>query len=82
MTDIVPSNRQVIEDKLLVALEDPGSVAIIATAKDLDLMLEAFIALIAINERLENKIKIQKAKQMAADILQLRTSAFGEPNEP
>ena len=63
---IVPSSREVIERKLLTALEDGGQVAILATENDLTLLINAL-----------DQFGTVKGKQWASDLKQLRHESFG-----
>lgn len=63
---VIPSNRQVIENKLLTAIDDDSKVAILASREDLDLLIEA----------LSNWT--EKARLYSADLSQLRRAAFGD----
>lgn len=65
---VVQSSRQVIEHKLLTALDDPDVVAILASKEDLDLYI-LYLGTAA-NTR---------ANELAASLRQLRREAFGEP---
>lgn len=62
---IEKTSRQVIENKLLTALNDSSQVAILATEEDLSIMIET----LSQSERL-------KAREMARDFEQLRKAAF------
>lgn len=74
MTDIHRTRREVLENKLLVALDDPGNVAIIATEKDLQLMIDAMICYTS----LPNLTEAERSKsiEMTADLIRLQEAAF------
>lgn len=63
------TGRQVIENKLMTALEDEGTVAILASKDDLELMVAAL-----------RKYKHRRAEGMAFDYQQLLDAAF-PPND-
>jgi hypothetical protein len=58
--------RQIIESQLLTSLEDKSCVAILATEDDLNLFIEALTSLWSHS----------KAKEMLADLKQLKREAF------
>lgn len=62
---VVQSTRQVIENKLLAALDDESTVAILASEKDLDLLIAAL-----------EFFRSADARRMAQDYKQLRAAAF------
>ena len=64
---VVQTSRQVIEHKLLTALDDPATVAVLYSREDLDLLIP--ILRTTTNAR---------ANEMAAGLEQLRREAFGE----
>lgn len=65
MNTVVPTNRQVIENKLLTALNNSDCVAILASEEDLRIMIEAL-----------RKEPDSKARKMAEDYGQLLNAAF------
>lgn len=65
------TSRQVIESKLLAALSSSSTVAILATEQDLDLLIKAL--------HLPGNTK--EMKQMAADMMLLKESAFSKPEQ-
>lgn len=67
--------RQVIENKLLAALDDRGKVAILATEEDLEIIITAL--LLAESNRV---VISSKYKEMRADLEQLRSAAFPPNN--
>ena len=64
------TGRQVIEHKLLTALEDGQSVAILATRRDLEDMLDALQTYEGPEDRLD------RCLNLAAGLRQLLTEAF------
>lgn len=66
------ASREVIERKLLTALEDESQVAILATRGDIGLLINAL-----------EQYNTVHAKQWAADLKRLRLEAFGGfPSRP
>lgn len=63
--------REVIERKLLTALTDQGTVAILASEQDLDVMIVALEYAM-----LGNAAQTRKARELARGIRQLRREAF------
>jgi len=59
------TSRQVIENKLLTALEDDGVVAALLNKEDLEVMISAL-----------SKYRHRRAEQLAKDMQQLRDAAF------
>ncbi len=64
--EIVPTDRQVICQQLLAALDDTSKVAILATKEDLDILIQA-----TKNGGLPGTMK------MFNDLWELRRAAFG-----
>lgn len=64
---VIQSSRQVLERKLLTALEDEGTVAVLWTKADLDLLIP-----------LLRTSANRRADEMAAGLEQLRREAFGK----
>ena len=62
---IVPTSRQVIESKLMTALEDSQTVAILLNEKDLCLLISALVTL-----------GCASADEMAKDLRELKKAAF------
>lgn len=60
-------SRQVIEDTLLTALEDASTVAILATRKDLDLLIHSLVF-----------VSNDDAREMETSLRQLREQAFNK----
>jgi len=77
------TNREVIENKLLCALDDEGAVAILANEQDLGFLIRATTCLVNIlkskqylsESEEENK---QRLIEMLEDIRQLQREAFGD----
>jgi hypothetical protein len=68
---VIRATRTVVERKLLTALDDNSKVAILATKKDLDLLISAL------------GDSIQKdAQRYAADLKKLRDAAFSTQRPP
>lgn len=67
---VVQSSREVIEHKLLAALDNPDCVAIFASKEDLDLLIESL--------RMRAS---PRALEFAQGLEQLRYEAFGESNK-
>lgn len=67
---VEPTSRQVIEGKLLAALDDKSKVAILATEADLNMLIDALLPIIA-----EQGIH-SKAYEYRRDLMQLKTAAF------
>ena len=67
---VEPVRREIIEDKLLVALDDESKVAILLGEQDLSTLIVALQAVPTWNAHYE------KAKRLAADAQALRTAAF------
>lgn len=65
---VIRTNREILENKLLVGLNDHSKVAILATRDDLDLFIRGMRALSG----------DAAAEQFARDMEQLREAAFGE----
>jgi len=65
------TKREVIERKLLTALEDDNTVAILASKQDLDVMVAALDYAM-----LSDKNQTRKARELAAGMKQLRREAF------
>lgn len=65
--------REVLEGKLLAALDDESKVAIVLDKADVDMLINALEAYPA------HAVKGGKShRQYAADLRQLRSAAFGE----
>lgn len=71
---IETARRQTIENVLLSALADEGSVAMILSEKDLDLVIDS----IAAYSTLARPVTAVKLQEMLADIRILRDSTFGK----
>lgn len=69
---VVPTSREVIEGRLLAALDDNTKVAILASVEDLDLFICAFKTSEGLGMALEPKLK-----EMRLSLEQLRREAFG-----
>jgi len=65
------TGRQVIENKLLTALEDGGTVAVLANKGDLEVMVAAL-----------RKYRHRRAEQLAKDMQQLLDAAFPRQAQP
>jgi hypothetical protein len=63
--------REVIENKLLAALSDDGVVAILASERDLSVMIAALEYAM-----LGNREQTRKARELAADMRKLKRAAF------
>lgn len=76
---VVQSSRRIIEHKLLTALGDSETVAILASKDDLNLMITA---LQGYHELVLKKLSLSErwtgAESMLVDLKQLRREAFGE----
>lgn len=68
-------NREVIEDKLLTALEDGHTVAALLQEADLDLLIHALDDMA--EKQTYSAELTKKARDFAADMRQLRKAAFG-----
>lgn len=66
---VVRTNREVIESKLLNALQDEDSVAILASSRDLDVLIAGLSKTEQVDE--------ERAKYLLAGMKQLRREAFG-----
>lgn len=64
---VVPTSRTVMEHKLLTALEDKGTAAILVSKDDLTMLINALDAYMTV-----------EAKRWSADLRQLRKEAFNE----
>lgn len=62
---IVHTERRVIENKLLAALDDAAKVAIVTTREDLDLLIDGLA-----------KLNVERARELVADMMKLREAAF------
>ncbi len=67
---VAMAKREVIQGKLLAALDDDDKVAIVLSEEDLDLLIE----IVALSRIKESHFKIDA---MWADLRQLRKEAFG-----
>lgn len=77
----VQSSREVIEHKLLAALGDPDTVAIIASREDLDILIFALSQVAASGYSLaipREPARELRAQEFGAGLEQLRREAFGE----
>lgn len=75
---VVQSSRQVIEHRLLTALEeDPSAVAILASKEDLDLLILALADVTAGGGALHGRLGA-RAKDYLQGLRQLRREAFGK----
>lgn len=70
---IVPASREVIESKLLTALEDEGTVAVLYTEPDLRLMI---LALESFTSEAPTFDESKRAREMLIGIAQLYQEAF------
>lgn len=70
---VVQSSRQVIEHKLLAALDDAEKVAIICSKEDLDLQIYALRKAMTKDDPKWNELR-----ECCAGLEQLRQEAFGE----
>jgi hypothetical protein len=68
------TSRQVIENKLLDALTDDGCVAALLHKPDLDVIIDSLIH--TANNRVLALEPSVRARQLAADLRQLRAAAF------
>jgi enolase len=64
---VIQSSREVLEHKLLTALDDEGTVAILASKEDLDLLIEAL-----------HKMTGERAEFWRLGMEQLRRETFGK----
>lgn len=65
--------RSVIEDKLLVALGDKNTVAILCSKEDLALLLRALSTL----AHFVSPVELERVQEFRADLLELHVKAFG-----
>ena len=76
---VVPTPRQIIEDKLLAALDDESKAAMLVTADDLDLLTDALdFAAAGMSGSAHYPDGFRRWRD---DLLQLRTAAFGKSND-
>lgn len=68
MSRVVSASREVIEGKLLAALDDAEKVAVVFSREDLDDVIDA----------MESGCLTARTKGMLADFRKLRAAAFGE----
>ena len=74
--------KEVIEGKLLAALDDEDKVAAVFSKQDLDDLISAFYAAITLGEAAGPKKgrsgeQLQRFREMLDDFKKLRTAAFG-----
>ena len=72
MVDIVPVQREVIENRLLVALNDEDKVALVLTENDLDLVIRA----LKTNSSYLGPDNRNKTINMVKDLETLKKAAF------
>ena len=70
---IESSSRQVIERKLLTAMEGDETVAVVLTCRDIDMLIGA-LGRKNVNEHVD-----AREVQFATDLEALRVAAFGDP---
>lgn len=84
---VVQSSREIIEHKLLVALDDPATVAILASKDDLDLLIFCLSKIAAGQYVADSHWTLRAPEEIVRDLLardylkslkQLRREAFGE----
>lgn len=74
--------RQVIENQLLSALDDKSKVAILATKEDLEILIAALCGYQlgeAKGNLLSWKNHVDRCKEFASDLEQLKSAAFYNP---
>ncbi len=69
------SSRTIIENKLLVALEDPGNVAVILKEHELKTLIDAMVCLAGATGATE--AERAKVVEMTADLVRLQEATFG-----
>ena len=67
--DVEPVSRQVISNKLLVALDEGDKVAVVLSSDDLSMLIDVLR---------EAKVRTEKQEQFRRDLEQLRREAFPE----
>ena len=72
---VVPVRKEVIEHRLLVALNDQSKVAILAEEKDLDLLIAGMESLVQSDELRSNEVPF---RDMLDSLKQLRKEAFNK----
>ncbi len=73
---VIPTSREVIENKLLTALEDDNTVAVLFSKQDLEDVL------FALESYKWNPERIARCRELAGGMNQLYLEAFGEKSTP
>ncbi|QDP54849.1 MAG: hypothetical protein Unbinned3891contig1000_47 [Prokaryotic dsDNA virus sp.] len=74
MSNITKTTKQVIEDKLLVSLEEPGQAAMLLNASELDMLVTMFRYYLGGTEEHEGA----EEREFLKGLLELRERAFGK----
>jgi hypothetical protein len=71
------SSREVIENKLLMALEDPGTVAVLTNQADLKLLIESLtLYSLTPHRNIPEQVQRVRARDFASDLQKLYAAAF------